>query len=293
MKRILLTGGNGFIGRNIREKLDKEYTIFSPSSQELDLLERQEVTRYLQENKISDVIHSAVYTPKRRQKNPDADFSANMRMFFHLAEHAFDLDKIIYFGSGAEFDKSFPISQATEQNFGRSIPLLNDYGLSKYIMNLYTRQSSNIYNLRLFGIYGPYEDWKTCFISNLCCKAIYGSPLTIRQECIFDFLYIDDLMQPIQNLLESTPKYRDYNLCSGESVRLTKIAQLVRYISGKNLEIQILKSGEDLEYTGCPERFRQEYGLRLTSLEQGIKKLYRFYESHIGKIDLEVLKQTR
>lgn len=293
MKRILLTGGNGFIGRNIREKLDEQYTIFSPSSQELDLLDRQAVTRYLQENKISDVIHCAVYSQKRRDKNPDADFSANMKMFFHLAEHSHYLDKIIYFGSGAEFDKSLSIYQVVEQEFGRSIPLLNDYGLSKYLMNLYARQSENIYNLRLFGVYGPYEDWRTCFISNLCCKSVYGLPLTVRQECVFDFLYIDDLMQPIQSLLESKPLYHDYNLCSGNPVRLTKIAEIVRKISGKDLEVQIFNPGENLEYTGCPECFRKEYGLHLTSLEQGIQKLYSFYESSKDSIDREVLQQTK
>lgn len=293
MRRILLTGGNGFIGRNIREKLSRKYTIFSPSSQELDLLNRQAIAKYLEQNKISDIIHSAVYNQKRRDKNPDADFSANMKMFFHLAEHSNDLDKIICFGSGAEFDKSFPIHQATEQDFGRSVPLLNDYGLSKYLMNLHVRQSENIYNLRLFGVYGPYEDWKTCFISNLCCKAIYGLPLTVRQECVFDFLYVDDLMQPICDLLESSPSYHDYNLCTGKPVFLTEIAETVRAISGKDLEIQILNPGENLEYTGCPERFQKEYGLTVTGLKQGIEKLYRFYESRADQIDLEVLRHTR
>ncbi len=293
LKRIFLTGGNGFIGRNIREKLDGKYTIFSPSSWELDLLDREAVTKYLKQNKISDVIHSAVYNQKRRGKNPDADFSSNMKMFFHLAEHSHNLDKIIYFGSGAEFDKSFPIHRVTEQDFGQKIPLLNDYGLSKYLINLQARQSENIYNLRLFGVYGPHEDWRTCFISNLCCKAIYGLPLTIRQECVFDFLCVDDLMQPICDLLDSTPLHHDYNLCTGKPVHLTEIAEIVREISGKDLEIQILNPGENLEYTGLPERFEKEYGLTMTGLQQGIERLYHFYENCVDKIDFEILKQTR
>lgn len=293
MKRIFLTGGNGFIGRNIREKLGAKYTILAPSSRELDLLDRQAVATYLRENKISDVIHSAIYNQKCRDKNPDADFSANMKMFFHLAEHSHDLDKIIYFGSGAEFDKSFPVRQATEDNFGEKIPLLNDYALSKYLMNLHARQSENIYNLRLFGVYGPHEDWKTCFISNLCCKAVYGLPLTIRKECVFDFLFVDDLMQPLCDLLESRPSYHDYNLCTGKPVFLTEIAEIVREISEKDLQIQILNPGENLEYTGCPKRFQKEYGLTVTGLKQGIEKLYRFYESCVDKINFEILKQTK
>lgn len=293
MKRVLLTGGNGFIGQNIRKKLGGKYTILAPSSEELDLLDPQAVTKYLEQNKISDVIHSAVYNQKRRDKNPDADFSANMKMFFHLAKHSHNFDKMIYFGSGAEFDKSVPIHQATEQDFGQRIPLLNDYGLSKYLMNLHARQSKNIYNIRLFGVYGPHEDWKTCLISNLCCKAVYQLPLTIRQECVFDFLFVDDLMQPICDLLESKPLHHDYNLCTGKPVCLTEIAETVREISGKDLEIQILNPGENLEYTGCSQRFQNEYGLTMTDLKKGIEKLYRFYDRCAGQIDLEILKQTK
>ena len=111
-------------------------------------------------------------------------------------------------------DKTRPICQADEEEVGRSIPLLNDYSLSKYLMNLQARQSENIYNLRLFGVYGPYEDWKTCFISNLCAKAVHSLPLTVRQECVFDFLLVDDLVQPVRSLLEAPAPRRMTITCA-------------------------------------------------------------------------------
>lgn len=63
---------------------------------------------------------------------------------------------MIYFGSGAEFDKTSAIIDIKEEAFGRSIPK-DQYGLGKYIMNLNTRTSNNIYNLRLFGTINPLE----------------------------------------------------------------------------------------------------------------------------------------
>ena len=207
MKRVLITGGHGFIGRNLAEKLCDDYDLYLPSSEELDLLDQSAVADYLSQNRITHVIHTAVYNQRRRNIFRDRELSANLHMFFTLAEHASELEKLIYLGSGAEYDKRRPIVMAEESAIGECLPLMNDYGLSKYLMNLHARVSDNIYNLRLFGVFGPYEDWRTCFISNLCCKALHDLPLTIRRECRFDFLYVDDLVEPLRWLLEEKPHY--------------------------------------------------------------------------------------
>lgn len=292
-KRILLTGGNGFIGRNIQEQMNSAYQVFAPSSSELNLLNEDDVDAYLARNGITHVIHAAVFNRRRRESNPDMDLSANLKMFFHLAKHSPNLDKILYFGSGVEYDKRYPIHMAEETCFGQKIPLLNDYGLSKYLMNLQTMKSENIYNLRLFGIFGKYEDWRNCFISNLCCKAVFDLPLTIRKECRFDFLYIDDLMPVLKWFLENTPQYHDYNVCTGMPVRLTEIAAAVKRVSGKSLDIVLLSEGENLEYTGCSERLRAEFDMKCERLELSIQKLYAYYESVRDQIDFNILKHTR
>ena len=48
--KILITGGSGFIGRNLVKTLNKDYDVYSPSSSELDLTDAQQVTTYLQIN---------------------------------------------------------------------------------------------------------------------------------------------------------------------------------------------------------------------------------------------------
>lgn len=47
MKKILLTGGSGFIGRNILPLLREKYCVVSPSRKELNLLEEAAVVEYL------------------------------------------------------------------------------------------------------------------------------------------------------------------------------------------------------------------------------------------------------
>lgn len=294
MKRVLITGGHGFIGRNLAEKLCDDYDLYLPSSEELDLLDQSAVADYLSQNRITHVIHTAVYNQRRRNISQDRELSANLHMFFTLAEHASELEKLIYLGSGAEYDKRRPIVMAEESAIGECLPLMNDYGLSKYLMNLHARGSDNIYNLRLFGVFGPYEDWRTCFISNLCCKALHDLPLTIRRECRFDFLYVDDLVEPLRWLLEEKPRFHDYNLCTGKPVLLSDIAKLVCQTAGKDLPIQMLADGMAMEYTGSPMRLRGELPSFVpTSLEEAIARLYRFYEENPLICDLEILKHTK
>lgn len=293
MNRVLITGASGFIGRNLAEKLNGAYELFLPSSRELDLLDEAAVGEYLRSNQITHVIHTAVFNRHRRERYPERELGDNLRMFFHLAQHASELEKLIYLGSGAEFDKRRPIVLAEESAFGERLPLMNEYGLSKYLMNLQARASYNIYNLRLFGVFGPWEDWRTCFPSNLCCKALHGLPLTIRRECRFDFLYVDDLIGPLRWALEKKPRFHDYNLCSGRPVLLSDIAKLVCRAAGRDLPIHILAEGMAQEYTGSPERLRAEFPFSVTPLERAIPELYRFYTEHPELCDVEVLRDTR
>jgi len=58
--KILLTGGKGFIGRNIQESLGKRYEFLAPAKDELDLKNTDAVYKYLEKNKPEVVIHTAL-----------------------------------------------------------------------------------------------------------------------------------------------------------------------------------------------------------------------------------------
>lgn len=288
MKRVLITGTGtrGFVGRNLAEAYKDRYTLYTPTSSELDLRDSDAVLRYFDRYRIDVVVHAC--------SSVRDTLDADLKMFFNLERHSRDIEKLIYFGSGAEFDKRFDIVNVCEYDIGRRIPP-DGYGFGKYIMNQYTRRSDNIYNLRLFGIFGKYEDWTYKFISNLCYKAVFGLPLSIRRECRFDFIYIDDLPQVVSWVIENKPDYHDYNFVYGQSVLLSTLAETVRKISGKELEIVMLNpEGYNNEYTAANNRLRTQLPWFVpTPMDTAIERLYGWYRDHMDRFDLTVLQETK
>lgn len=290
MKRILITGASrrGFIGRNLKEALASRYELFTPSHAELELLDMDQITRYVEKHRIEAIVHGAVHVPEFN--GLDNEYYNDMLMFWNLQHLSGRVEKILYFGSGAEYDKRDHIRMAKETDIPSVLPV-SQYGLAKYTMNHIAQSSKNIYNLRLFGIFGKYELWQIKFISNLCCKAVFNLPLSVRADCMFDFLYIEDLPAIVTWFLESKPAHHDYNVCHGVPYALTKLAEMVREISGKPLGIHLKSDRRNLDYTGDNSRLRSEIkGLRITPMAEAIEALYRYYQKHSDLIDPEKLK---
>lgn len=289
MKNILITGARGFVGRNLKEALSEQYRVFAPLHSELELLDYDALARYVEKNKIESVVHAAIHVPMFN--GVEKEFFNDMQMFLNLEKLSAGLDKLLYFGSGAEFDKRFDITMVREEDWGRSIPV-TEYGLAKYTMNRIARDSRNIYNLRLFGIFGKYELWQIKFLSNLCCKALFDLPLTVRKACRFDFLYIDDLVPVVSWFLENEPQFHDYNVCMGVPYELTDLANMIVKISGKQLPVHVLSEGRNPEYTACGQRLWNETGLCPTHMESALRHLYIWYDKNQAQIDQGTLEKT-
>ncbi len=291
MKHVLLTGGTGFIGRNLKEALQKDYLIFSPSHKELELLDETAVCDYVKKNQIDIIIHAAIHVPMVNGQKQE--YYNDMRMFLNLKKSSTMVEKFLYFGSGAEYDKRYDIRMVQEEAIGESIPV-TEYGLAKYTMNEIARQSDNIYNLRLFGIFGKYELFYLKFISNLCCKAVYELPLSIRKDCWFDFLYIEDLSPIVKWFIENVPEWHDYNVCSGQEYLLTKLADKVLAQSGKKLPVQLLCDERNLDYSASNARLKNEIPeLHITEMDRAVKELYSYYEGIKDRIDRSRLAESR
>ena len=105
MKTIFLTGGSGFIGRNILEsELAQKYQIFAPRHGELDIADTQKVDDFFQNKYFDIVLHTAVKPGHRNAKDPTNLFYTNVRMFENLERHKNKFGKFINFGSGAIYD---------------------------------------------------------------------------------------------------------------------------------------------------------------------------------------------
>ena len=84
--KILMTGGSGFVGRNVKEYLlQKGYDVYAPSSRELNGVDEEQVAACLQKTRYDVVLNFAVYV---NGTDPSKDGSRildyNLRMFLNF-----------------------------------------------------------------------------------------------------------------------------------------------------------------------------------------------------------------
>jgi len=278
-KKILITGSTGFIGKNLTEQLQLNYDISSPTSKQLNLLDENQVKKYLLKNKFDLVLHCATHNgTKVSNKDLSLVFKNNFKMFFNLARCNNLYKRMFYFGSGAEYDSRNYIPKMEEDYFDSHVPV-DDYGFSKYIMAKYIKNIPNIYDLRLFGVYGKYEDWRIRFISQSICRAISDINITVNKNVIFDYLYIDDLVKIIKILIEKKDiSFQHINVCTGKTIDLISLAKIVIDISGKKLKIKIKEKGLKKEYSGDNKKLIEIIGnFKFTNYDTAINNLYSWY----------------
>lgn len=287
---ILITGAgpNGITGRRIKDLLAGKYELLYPSSRELDLTDTNAVDRYFDSHKIDYIIHSAVIAHSRGHNIIAAgnEVEDNLRMYFNLARNNYRFKKMFYFGSGAEFDKTLPIIEIREDDLISRMPK-DKYGFIKYVINAHAEKSRNIYNLRLFGVINPYEPYNRNVVSNLCAKSILGLPLSLRQDCRFSFIDIDDVVAFIEYGINHELIYHSYNM-SGYIRTLAEMANIVAACAGSKETPIFLKDGKSNEYTANNYRLKETVK-ELTALQITIEKVYNYMENIKATIDTRLL----
>jgi GDP-L-fucose synthase len=287
--RILITGGSGFIGRNLVEQLAGTYELLAPSSAELDLLNEQAVREYLSVHRFDVIVHAATTRSNRGLGAPPDMLDRNCRMFFNLVRNEGRFGKMIHFGSGAEYDKTGLPARVKEEYFDTRVPT-DPYAFSKYICAKYIERSERLVELRLFAVFGAYEDYTVRFISNACCRAVKGLPIVLRQDIVFDYLYIKDLVKLTMWFIENNARHKAYNVCSGRPVAISELAQIVAQVSGRNPAVSVLSEGMGPEYSADNSRMLTEMGgYQFWDLEDSIRDLYAWYERN-EELDVESLR---
>ncbi len=288
--RVLLTGGTGFIGANLREKLDGRFELLAPRRDELDLLDFGSTRLYLARNPVDAVVHAATI-PGHRNASPARDLGlGNVRMFLHLVRAAKPSTRFVVLGSGAEYDASRDVVRAREDDPSHPVPA-DETGFSKLVQAAFAEGRPGFVHLRPFGVFGPHEDWEIRFLSNALCKALHGLPITLRQNRLLDYVFVDDLCEVVARfLLHGESAHSVYNVTPDATPDLLALARLARDAAGTDVPILVAHDGAGLEYTGNNSRLRTEFpDLSFTPFRDAMERLCAFYRERLAGIPRERL----
>ena len=284
--KLLIIGGTGFIGKNLKNHFENknDIKVYAPTRQELDLFDDNLCFEYVKKLKPDIVIHSAVDI---------TSVENTLKVFFNIYNASEHFGHMIQIGSGAEYDKRAYEPKMKEILFKNSIPI-DTYGIGKFCIANILEDSKNkkITNFRLFGIFGNYEDYSRRFISNNICNSLVGLPVSLNRNMLFDFIWVDDFCNFLDSIFDKIPLSSiSYNFCSGNPVSLLELAQIINKLMKNSDEIVIKNPGMNPEYSGDPSMLFNEIGkFSFTPFESSISKLIEFYKETMTPGDLEIFR---
>jgi UDP-glucose 4-epimerase len=290
MKTILLTGGTGFIGKNILESyLNNKYKIFAPKRAELDCSDDESVRQYFVHRSFDVVIHAAIKPGHRNAADATGLLYTNSRMMMNLLRHQGHWGKLLNMGSGAIYDMRHYQPKMKESYFGTYMPA-DEHGYTKYLFGKLLPGLTGVYDFRIFGVFGKHEDYAIRFISNVICKVLLDLPVTMNQNRKFDYLYVNDLMRVLEHFIEHDPHEKAFNITPEKSMELLEIANIIKQVSGKDIEILVAKEGYGVEYSGDNSLLKSEIkDLNFTPMRTAITELYQWYSDHKEKLNRQLL----
>jgi UDP-glucose 4-epimerase len=282
LKRIFLSGGRGFLGKNILEQSGHLFHIDAPTSAQLDLTQAKQVDHYFKTNRYDYIIHSAFMGVNRLNNIEQAlCLQANLAAFNNLFKYRDEVERFIQIGSGAEYGRPLAVPKITETDLGKNIPG-DEYGFAKLICSqlIATLPPARAVNLNLFGVYGPYEDYQTRFISYAIVRSLQQLPIVINQNVEFDYLYVNDFIKLLYLFLEKPAEYSNYNITAGMPLTLHYIAEQVKEILNNPHAIEVKNPEIGPAYSGDNQRLLNFIGddFKFTNLTVAIKNLAEHYQ---------------
>ena len=250
-KKLLITGGNGYIAKSCISHFKSKYEIDVVSRQNFNLTNTEEVVNFFKNKHYDAVLHTAITGGSRLFPDAKENVYSNLLMFENLLLCNNSFDKLINFGSGAEI-------------WAPETP----YGLSKKIINKLVSHTSNTYNLRIYGVFDQNE-LSTRFIKTCIQSCKDGTSINIHQNKLFDFFYMKDLMALIEYYILSQNPPKLIECCYPDKTTLHNVAEYICTIAGKDPKnnINIIDSNIGAPYTGTSNLPKLSY----IGLAEGIR----------------------
>jgi GDP-L-fucose synthase len=121
-----------------------------------------------------------------------------------------------------------------------------------------------------------------------------GLPIKIKQDVIFDYLYINDLIPVVEFFLKNKKYHGDFNITPDQSVSLKEVAEIINKISKKPSKIRLENKKLNFQYSGNNLKLKSMFpNLKITSTENAIKELYLYYNKTFKTIDKEDIIQDK
>jgi GDP-L-fucose synthase len=303
-KRILVTGGSGFLGSRVLAALEARgcQSVLAPPRAQYDLRDLEAVKQILRDVRPEIIIHLAAVVGGigANRASPGQFFYDNLMMSIPLMEHArlAGVEKFVAIGTICAYPKLAPIP-FREDDLWNGYPEETNapYGLAKKMSlvqsQAYRRQYGfNSIFLLPVNLYGPADNFDLdsshvipALIRN-CCQAIRDNEDRITVwgtgSASREFLFVDDCAEGIVLATERYDGDDPVNLGSGVEIRIRDLVELIARLTGYPGQVAWDTSKPDGQPRRCVDTQRAEhfFGFRAsTPLEHGLRTTIEWYLS--------------
>lgn len=304
-KKILVTGGNGFLGGHVIEKLKNfDVQVLVPRRKELDLTQEEDCEEYFSRERPNLVIHcaGAISGLLNILKSPAEIFDNNLRINMNVLKFSYrsGVEKLVNIGSTCAYPGDLPTGYFREEEFlnGPMHESVESYGFSKRAMHIggkaYRHQFGfNSVTLLLTNMYGPRDVFsieRAHVVSALIKKFVVAK---VKKEpsvevlgtgkAIREFLYVEDAADAIIKAAEMYDEDTPLNVGTGVETPIAELAQVIKEISHYPGQIAWNTAGPDgaLRKVSDISRIKNKLGWKPKyDLRTGLTKTIRWFEDN-------------
>lgn len=291
MDKILVTGYNGFIGHNLVDRLITKYKIIGVSNNKTAKQKIFQVKKDVRKinsddipNDVFCIVHLAAITDlKYCQNNPSECFDVNVKGTQNMLEIARKKNsKFIYLSTSHVYGR--PLHLPMREDHPRNPNSI--YASSKMAGEVICESYAKSYGLdlsilRLFSVYGPNSPSHLVtskIINQLLNKKIVSLGNLYPKR---DFVYVQDVMDAILLVIRRSMGFNIYNVGTGKSHSILELCKILREISGRNTQIQSIKSQSRKNEIGNvisnSSRIKRLGWRPKTSIHQGLEITFEWF----------------